>query len=289
MRRLPWDILFALLAGFGLGLAYAWMISPLHVTDAGPAVLRGDFKDHYRSAVAAAYTANGNLPRARVRISLLQDPDPIQALNAQAQRMLANGEPFQQTDQVAALALALGQEPGQSVPTSLPATEVAGPVEVDLTVTISSSTMEDASPVTEALPSPVSGEAQLPTQAPTPRPTQMPIPTLSSPFTLAGQDEVCDANLPDGLLQVIVINSSRRQMPGMEIVVAWDGGEQQFFTGLKPELGNGYADLIMTPEVSYTVQLAAGSDVAAGLVAPTCQTASGENFFGGYKLTFQQP
>jgi hypothetical protein len=289
MRRLPWDILFALLAGFGLGLAYAWMISPLRTTDAAPAALRDDFKDHYRSAIAAAYAASGNLPRAQVRISLLQDPDPIQALNAQAQRMLANGEPFQQTDQVAALALALGQEPGQSVPTSLPATEAAGPVAAVLTVTIPTSTPEDASPVTETPPVPAEGLTQLPTQAPTPRPTQTPVPTLGAPYTLAGQNEVCDANLPDGLLQVIVINSSRRQMPGMEIVVAWDGGEQQFFTGLKPELGNGYADFIMTPEVSYTVQLAAGSDVAAGLVAPTCQTANGENFFGGYKLTFQQP
>ena len=291
MRRLPWDILLALLAGFGLGLAYAWMISPLRTTDARPTSLRSDFKDHYRSAIAAAYAATGNLPRAQVRISLLQDPDPIQALNAQAQRMLANGEPFQQTDQVAALALALalGQEPGQSVPTSLPATEAAGPVEVILTITIPTSTLEDASPVTETPPVPAEGDPQLPTQAPTPRPTQTPIPTLGAPFTLTGQDEVCDANLPDGLLQVIVMNSSRRQMPGMEIVVAWDGGEQQFFTGLKPELGNGYADFIMTPEVSYTVQLAVGSDVAAGLVAPTCQTANGENFFGGYKLTFQQP
>ena len=65
--------------------------------------------------------------------------------------------------------------------------------------------------------------------------------------------------------------------------------EDQFFTGLKPEVGNGYADFVMSPNVTYTLRLAAGSDIADGLIAPTCQTPSGEAFLGGIKLTFQQP
>jgi hypothetical protein len=88
---------------------------------------------------------------------------------------------------------------------------------------------------------------------------------------------------------VLVLNSNRRQLAGVEVVVTWDAGKEQFFTGLKPELGNGYADYIMTPEVQYAIQLARGSDVALGIVAPTCQAPSGETFFGGIKLTFQQP
>ncbi len=75
----------------------------------------------------------------------------------------------------------------------------------------------------------------------------------------------------------------------MEIDITWENGEEKFFTGLKPEQGNGYADFIMTPDVSYSVQLAAGSDIASGLVAPTCQNPGGDNFYGGLKLTFQQP
>jgi len=75
----------------------------------------------------------------------------------------------------------------------------------------------------------------------------------------------------------------------VEIIVTWDGGKEQFFTGLKPELGNGYADYIMTPDITYAIQLARGSDVAVGIVAPTCQAVNGEAFFGGVKLTFQQP
>ena len=82
---------------------------------------------------------------------------------------------------------------------------------------------------------------------------------------------------------------TRRQLAGVEIVVTWDGGKEQFFTGLKPELGNGYADYMMTPDATYTVQLARGSDVALGITPTTCQRPNGETFVGGIKLTFQQP
>jgi hypothetical protein len=78
-------------------------------------------------------------------------------------------------------------------------------------------------------------------------------------------------------------------MPGIKIVITWDGGEEGFFTGLKPELGDGYADYLMTPNITYTVQLASGSDVATGVSAPTCQASDGGTFLGGIKLTFQRP
>jgi hypothetical protein len=122
-----------------------------------------------------------------------------------------------------------------------------------------------------------------------PRPTKTPVPTLGAPFTLIGQDSICDSNLPDGLLQVIVLNSNRRPMPGIKITITWDGGEEQFFTGLKPELGDGYADYAMAANVIYTVQLANGSDVATGITAPTCQASDGTTFRGGIKLTYKQP
>jgi hypothetical protein len=289
MRRLPWDIVLALFAGLGMGLVYAWMIAPLGNTNTDPSRLRADFKDQYRSAIAAAYASTGSLPRAEVRLSLLGDPDPLAALSAQAQRMLANGEMPQQIDQVAALAQALA---GDTVAPSLPATEPAEFLVVVSTATFPLPPSANGFDLTETAVAPLTpflGETQVPQTSPTLRPTQTLAPTRGAPFTLIAQDEVCDANLPDGLLQIIVLNSNRRQMPGMEIDVTWEGGEEAFFTGLKSELGNGYADFLMVPNVSYTTRLAAGSDIASGLVAPTCQAENGETFFGGFKLTFQQP
>lgn len=286
MKRIPWDILLALLAGLGLGLVYSWIISPARIVDAEPVALRADFKDQYRSVIAAAYNATGNLPRAQARLALLGDPDPIEALNAQAQRMLAGGNQFEQPDQVAALALALSGDDHTNAPVSTLPTDIAN--DVDATVTLPPPPPDVPILLTET-PEIIETQPAVTVSVPTPRPTRTAVPTLGAPFALAGQETICDSNLPDGLLQVLVLNVNRRQLAGVEIVLTWDGGKEQFFTGLKPELGNGYADYIMTPDVTYAIQLARGSDVALGIVAPTCQTSSGETFFGGVKLTFQQP
>jgi len=284
LKRIPWDVLFALLAGLGLGLVYSWVISPTRIIDSEPIALRADFKDDYRSAIAAAYAGTGNLARAQSRLALLGDPDPIEALNAQAQRMLARGE-FQQAGHVAALASAL--EPGIIVNTQpSSSTQVVSAVTGISTVTLPPDQTDIPFLFTET---PQLIQTQIVVIESTPRPTRTPIPTLGAPFTLTGQESICDTNLPDGLLQVLVLNANRRQLAGAEIRITWDTGEEQFFTGLKPELGNGYADFIMSPNTTYTVQLGLGSDIASGLTAPVCQTPSGDAFTGGIKLTFQQP
>jgi hypothetical protein len=288
MRQIPWNALLALLAGVGGGLVFAWVISPRQVTDAPPSALRADFKDQYRSVVAASFAANGNLPRAEARLALLGDADSVEALNAQAQRMRAGsagGEQSENPDLIVGLALALSDNTNGPL-ISTATIELVNQVGDTSTATSPPIASEDPVILTET---PLSIETPGTVSIPTPRPTQTPVPTLGAPFELTGQESICDSNLPDGLLQVMVLNPSRRQMPGVEIVSTWDGGKEQFFTGLKPELGNGYADYIMTPNTTYTVQLARGSDVALGITAPTCQATSGENFFGGLKLTFQQP
>jgi hypothetical protein len=290
MKRIPWEILLALLLGFGLGLVYAWIVSPARIIDAQPAALRADFKDQYRSVIAAAYQATGNLAGARARLSLVGDTDPIEALNAQAQRMLASGTQAEHPDQVAALARALGDEHA-SEPVSTPvaaSTEESDSTSIDKAATLPPPPADAAIVLTET-PEVIETQPDVPVSTATPRPTQTAVPTLGAPFALTGQETTCDTNLPDGLLQVLVLNSRRRQLAGVEIVITWDGGKEQFFTGLKPELGNGYADYILTPQITYSIQLARGSDVAQGIVAPTCQSPSGETFFGGIKLTFQQP
>jgi len=289
MKRFPFDILISLLLGLGLGLAYAWAISPLRVVDADPIALRTDFKDAYRSAIAASYAATGNLPRAEARLALLGDVNSINTLNSQAQRLIASGE-FAQADLVVALAIAL--EDGTTLvaaPTST--TDNATIIVKESTATLPPPPPDLPFQFTET-PQPIDTqiiETQAVINTATPRPTRTLIPTVGAPFALVAQDTVCDATLPDGLLQVLVFNSSRRQIAGARIIITWANGEEQFFTGLKPEIGNGYADYSMSPNIAYTVRLASGSDIASELTAPTCQTSSGETFLGGIKLTFQQP
>lgn len=296
MKRFPWDIIFVLLIGFGLGLAYAWIISPQQLTDSAPATLRTDFKDQFRAAIAASYAATGNLPRAQARLELLSDGNLPEALNAQAQREIANGQ-FQQADQLAALAVAL--ETGASLLIqNTPTFESFEPVTVEPSLTSFPSPDDIPFDITETpsleTSTPVIQETQFITpeanpNTATPRPTRTALPTQGAPFRLAAVDEVCDANLPENLIQVFVYNSNRRQLAGIKIIVTWDTGGEEFFTGLKPELGNGYADFIMTPGKSYAVQLGIGSEIATDISPLTCQGSNGESFSGGYKLTFEQP
>jgi hypothetical protein len=292
MRRIPWSVLFALLLGLGLGLAYTWVLYPHPNKDAQPSALRADFKDQYRSLIAASYAATGDLPRAQARLSVVGDVDAVEELNAQAQRMRASAQTFERADQVAAFASALGAEAsGGTLPT--PTFEIAinagntftpaSPSALtDLPVLLSETLefIETQTIVIETQPAALDS---------TPRPTSTPTPAPGKPFTLTGQENLCDPNLADGLLQVLVLNRSRRQLAGVEIVITWNGGKEGFFTGLKPELGNGYADYLMTPDTTYTVQLARGSDVALGITSPTCQSPEGTTFLGSVKLTFQQP
>jgi hypothetical protein len=105
---------------------------------------------------------------------------------------------------------------------------------------------------------------------------------------LKDRQPVCDPTLPEALLQVQVTDASGNPVAGVKIQVSWLGGEDFFFTGLKPELGAGYADFVMTPGVVYTVRLAEGSQAVSNLNVPDCEQAGGANYWGGWLLTFTQ-
>ncbi|MBN1453809.1 MAG: hypothetical protein JW963_22535 [Anaerolineales bacterium] len=281
-RRFAWEWLLALILGFGLGLAYAWVLSPVKYVDAEPVALRDNFKDHFRSAIAAAFASNNDLERARARLSLLGDPDPTQALTAQAQRMLAAGEAFEAVQQVAMLSSALQGGVVANSPTAIPTDtqEPAGQSSAP-----STSTAEASLPTIQAEPT----GTPIPVLTPTLRLTHTPTPTLGAPFQLVGQDTICDPELAEGLLQIVVINATRRQIPGAEIILTWSSGEEHIFTGLKPELGHGYADYLMTPDVMYSIRMADGGTPASGISPPTCTATDDSTYLGGIKITFQQP
>lgn len=296
-------IILALLAGLGLGLTYAWLISPVKYVDASPAILRVNFKDQYREVIAASYAANTDLPRARARLALLGDSDPVAELSAQAQRMLAAGDSFDQVRPLAQLATDLQQGFASAPITSTPAYQIFNPAtqEIPLTEITPTDTpfVESAfptdTPEPEGLtstPTPFIAETVLapqPLYTPTPRPTFTPMPAPGAPFTLVGQDTVCDPTLKAGLLQFMLYDSSHRQVPGIEIIVNWDQGEDHFFTGLKPDMGNGYADFNMQPNTTYSVRVIAGGSFVPNITAPTCTATNGATYTGGLLLTFQQP
>ncbi|MBI5934481.1 MAG: hypothetical protein HY867_12300 [Chloroflexi bacterium] len=279
MNKFPWAAIPALILGLALGLGYAWVLAPVEIVDSSPASLRADFKDGYRAVIAASYAANGDLPRAQSRLALLGDADAYQALSGQAQRALASGDALQ-SFQLAQLASALqGLAPAAPAPTS-----------TEAMAQVATSTAETSvPPILPNTSTPFDTSALFPVYTPTPRPTRTPIPPPGAPFKLATQEPICDENLPEGLLQVFaMLTNNRRQIPGVELILSWAGGEERFFTGFKPEIGNGYADAILAPNTLYNLRAADGGATLSDLTPPACQRANGESFWGSIKVILQR-
>jgi hypothetical protein len=289
-RRGPWYLVTGALIGLALGVIYSWGIAPVQYTDTSPGTLRADFKDQYRYMIASAYRLNPDLARAQARLSLLNDPDPMQALNAQAQQMRADGAPDQELQALTLLSDALNAiiptptvtpsplPPSPTVPTAIVSPTVfrtAPPTRRPTQTTTPTITLTPTATFT-------------PISTATPRATRTPTRTPGAPFVLKARAQICNADQP-ALMQIYLTDSSGKPAPGIEIVVLWNTFEEHIFTGLKSELGNGYADFVMSSGVIYTLRVGESGNALTDLIAPLCAAPDGSSFTGGWKLEFQQP
>jgi hypothetical protein len=276
------QILGGLAIGLALGLLIAWVLAPVQYTDTSPSSLRMEFKAQYRAAIASAFNATHNLDRARARLALLEDPDPAKSLVVQAQQIMASGGSPDSAFEIAELVNALNAQ----IPTTGP---VTSPTSIVEQATKPVGTATPFGMVSTPKASPTSGPS--PTSRPTATqiPTSTPSPTQGAPFIIISKDEVCDSNLQPGLLMVEVRNKKHQPIAGQELVITWSDGQENFFTGLKPEISDGYADFQMQRDTLYSIHLASGGEPANGLSAPVCNNKDGGEYLGGIKLVFQQP
>lgn len=317
-RRGSWYLLTGLLIGAAIGLIYAWVISPVHYVNTSPASLRAEFKDRYRGLIAVAYAADGDLGRARVRLALLNDPDSVQNLAAQAQRDLAGGGDTAEARSLALLAAALGNQPVSvvsptptvdPVPTQVspsPVTQTPVSPTASLTVTVTQ-TLTRTPTLTPGLTQ-INGTASLtPSQTLTPLISQTattPVysltritpsstatatPTPGQPFVVIERSQVCDSTRLQPLLQVQLNDAAGHPVPGVEIVVSWQGGDDHFFTGLNPAINLGYADFVMSPNVTYTMQIADGGQPVTNITTPQCTDLGSQRYWGGWSIRMAQP
>lgn len=298
-RRGPWYLITGVILGAALGLVYAWLVSPITYVNTPPVSLRADYKDQYRTLIALAYASNGDLGRARARLALLGDPDPGPVVASQATRAAAQNHPNSEVQALALLAEALGS-PVELLASTPTATLTALPVTPSATAT---SLPEPSSTPQPPETTPAEGENQTPetvdslagtVEAPpaatfTPLPTLTPTATSGAPFVLTQREFVCDPNLPGPLIMVDVFDASGQPVAGAVVNLSWEGGQERFFTGLKPEIGLGYADYLMDPQLTYTLRLSDGGQVISDLKADECQGSGGGRYPGSWRLTFIQP
>jgi hypothetical protein len=274
-NRGNWYLLTGLLIGLALGLIYSWAISPVTEVDTHPHLLREDYKDIYRSMVSRAYQSNQNLPRAQARLELIGDEDPSLALAAQAQRFLAENGDTEMAKILANLSAAMQIAAGP-VPTPLPPTATSG---VDPSATPDLS--EDQESEGESDPESISEDTSA---GPTPSPTTAP------PFILQDSSPICDPTLGETLVQVIATNGSGEGVPGITLQISLGiDPKEVFYTGLKPELGLGYADYTAEPGLTYQLDVPESGLVVTDIELPTCQNDAGDSYWGSWEIYITHP
>lgn len=284
-RRGSWYLLTGLILGAALGIFYAWVIQPVEYVNTVPASLRPDQKDEYRLLIALAFAVDADLSRAQARLAVLGDADPAQILSAQAQQANADGLPTVQVRAIGFLVAALA-DPSAGLPEGF---SLAMSVSPTPTAPRTATATPRPSP-TATKPRPTARQATVSPQVTnTPRPTSTSTATAGNPFILDSRLLLCDLNQSGPLLTVLTLDADGRGVPGVEIILTWADQEEHFFTGLKPELGLGYADYAMTPAVEYTLRLADGSQLIPGILAAECEAGNGQRIWGTWQMNFIQP
>lgn len=284
-------LLTGLILGLGLGLLFAWVISPVKYVDTQPSTLTGGQKDTYRQVIALAYQSSGDLGRARLRINLVDPNSSYQVLAAQAQRLLAENSASEGARALAQLAADLNAAQQATAVAGASSGEIspgeAGSDPVNETVmpaptaeSLATATPPQVAAIQTATPLPTLPPTNTSTPQPTftPRPTSTPVRVIDAPFILKSQEAVCGPDGSAGLLQINVIDQNGDPIPGVPVMITWQNGEEIFYTGLVPEVDPGYADYSMLPDVIYRLKVGEASEVIEEISIPDCG--------GGWKIKF---
>jgi hypothetical protein len=279
-NRGNWYLLTGLVLGLALGLIYAWVISPISEVDTHPNLLRDDYKDIYRSLISRAYQANNNLPRAEARLELIGDDDPALALAAQAQRFLAENGDNEMAIMLANLSASLQIASGPAA-TPIPPTATAIPEEgTSGASTNGGNSDNDGQESAITTREPISQVPSLPT----------PSPTSSPPFILQDSSPICDPTLGETLIQIIATDGSGEGVPGIALEISLGADPiEVFYTGLKPELGLGYADYLAEPGLTYQLEVPDSGLIITDIEVPTCKTESEDSYWGSWEIYITHP
>lgn len=280
-KRGPFYLLTGLIIGAVVGVLATRLLLPVRYTDTEPSTLRTDQREVYRNLVSRAYLAEADVNRARSRLNLLKDTAMVEELIAQAQNALASTDQQANARAMALLAAALSKTGIQVTPlpgvvTPLVMTEATStPGAVVKTITPTAAASQTAITSTPA------NTASL-------RATATPQPTQGSPYQMVSKEDVC---LPGAapLMRIHVQDSQGNPVMGVKIEITLvNSAPAYFFTGLYPEIDNGYADYLMISSTLYSLRVGEGGQLVTGLQAPVC-TADGSSYTGGLKLVFKQP
>jgi len=277
--RFPWlALLFGLLVGLAAGLYYAWILNPVQFVNVSPRQLSLDDQQEFVRLVAEAYLQDGDVDRARNRLSGLEFKDVVSEVTLLADSAYLRGGDAREVRSLTTLAEALGGQPlaaelfsGTGAPTTI-------------------------AEVTTPTPTATTDPSQVATPTVTPQ-LETPTPTLGTPsptpdlfadteFELIGREEACIEGEGAGYIEVYVWDEDEEGIPAIEVLIEWGEGQDTLFTGLKPAIDPGYGDFLMEADQVYSVTLVGLGEPVLGLDSGGCETPSGRTSIPTYRLTF---
>ncbi|MDW8102833.1 MAG: hypothetical protein RMK30_08155 [Anaerolineae bacterium] len=254
-------MVLALFMGFALGLTLglyiSWGLLPVRHYEGPPSALKESLKKDYVYLISAAYVQEGDLAKAQERLKSLGYKDLAAILPQVLSELEGRGAPEESLMALAMLARALG--------VSLPA-------------------LQTFLPPPTPIPTPTPAQILPPTPTPTPSPSPTPGPS----FVLKFKERECKPEGEPSLIEVEVINRDGTPLPGVELIISWERGEERIFTGLKPGKSPGYADFEMEPGVSYWVRLGMLEGQEAVNLASSGEDCPPERPVISWRLTFQE-
>ncbi len=252
--------------GIGGGLVYAWALNPVTSANVQPWQLNKQGQEAWIIAASIAYAQDGDLLAAANRLNDLRLNEGTFQRVADLACELARSS-YAQTDAglIAIRSMVLLAE-GQGHRSCAGDLIAANPSVVPPTPTAARRTPTLA-PVPTKTATPELGPTYTPaTLAPAPPTGTQP----SGKFVIARYEPFCSAR-ESGVIEVLVLEANGQTgVRGAAVQVDWNGGRDRFFTGLKPERDDGYADFTMKPDLQYTVSLPGQSDTSSPLATQAC-------------------
>lgn len=268
--------------GIGIGLFYTWTVNPVIRTDVFPWQLNKEGQTNWMIAASVAWARDRDIFQAANRLNELHLSDATFQRLADTACELARSSYAQSDSGLLAIRamvnLAQGQGKtscasdvvGASTPTLVPTSTVIQP-----TATL----MPPPSKTPTPPPAPTSTSAT--EEAPTST-------TAAGNFKVVRYEPYCSAK-SSGIIEVLVQESNGNGIPGVLVQVDWPGGKDQFYTGLKPERGDGYADFKAHPDEIYSVILPGQGERSDPIKTPACtDRENGGSAITSYRIYFRR-
>jgi len=272
-------LIIGAIIGVAAGLYVAWEAWPVQYYDSDPSALNREYVTDYMVLIAEQHAVDGNTDRARARLQELGIEDIEEAVGQLTNYYIAEGGNLRTVRALAGLSYALGAGTSgmaiylqKATPTPTPpSTSTPSPTATIAPTSTQTSTVIPTSTVTPTAT--MVKETVAPTSQPTATATNQPI------FLLTERRRICSMEENAGKIEVYVQEANGAGIPGMQIDISWEDGQESFFTGLKPDHGAGYADYAFRElDWEYAITLPLSGDtasmIAAHPVAAGCPSGS---------------